>query len=854
MKKLIKITAIFAIACCCVLLLPQARNLIIEIGEKILRRGLNHDLWMKRMLIYSLCAISFFSIFLVFPILPTLIKYIQFVFEKYGKIIFVLASIGIVLMSILVRTVGTFFLFFISFSLTWLFVLQKIKDWRSSFITAFICFGVFVCFLTEILGGGGELIPFAILCGWIGYNVVLLIFLVRLYKKNKIQIKMPQIFPFQWEYGVLALILFVTFFIALAYPPNNWDSMTYHLPRIEHWLQNKSLNHYYTSNDRQLFSAPFAEILILQGRALSGDDYLANLVQWFCFLGSIMGISKIAGHLGMNKKMQIISALFFAAVPMAILQASSTQTDLVATFCIICLTERLFAWRKTGALFESISFGIALGLSILTKGTAYFIAFPFVLYFAVICIKHFRKRFIGGCLAAILCLAINFPHYTRNYLAFNNPLEAHSNTVSNFTIKSFVVTFFADINSNLVFPFHRTRVDKLLERILDALEVDNTIFPYGRPSIQGIENLITFHEDLVKNFLHMILIIITFVLFLYGKKRNMYIFLVIGSWCMFAYCIPWQPWITRLQLPLFALSAPVFSLVFEDKNKFRKLSMFLLISYAILPLVLNSSRPLLPISGVTSEKTVWNTPRDELVFINRQYLDTSYTYACAAVVQAKIQNLGIIIGYDSWEYPLWRYIRKNPDNKIRITHVREDTLDDNIEALFILDRRTPAVIPDGDNINTNNPLVLTRNLQNKAEWENMFLLYKLRENIKFAKNKSIYQTIGWSFPEEWGTWTDGEKAGLTMIVDGADDLFLHLNISYIFYNAPIDVYVNNVLAGGYEFVIGDNVIPISKEIRQDKQLKIQFEFKDPKSPEETGHSGDTRKLGIGVSSFYIDTQ
>jgi hypothetical protein len=48
----------------------------------------------------------------------------------------------------IIKTVGTFFLFFISFSLTWLFVLQKIKDWRSSFITAFIYFGVFVCFLT----------------------------------------------------------------------------------------------------------------------------------------------------------------------------------------------------------------------------------------------------------------------------------------------------------------------------------------------------------------------------------------------------------------------------------------------------------------------------------------------------------------------------------------------------------------------------------------------------------------------------------------------------------------------------------------------------------------------------------
>src|SRR5580765_4628812 len=39
----------------------------------------------------------------------------------------------------------------------------------------------------------------------------------------------------------IGLILLVTFFIARTVVPNSWDSMTYHLPRIEHWLQNGSL-------------------------------------------------------------------------------------------------------------------------------------------------------------------------------------------------------------------------------------------------------------------------------------------------------------------------------------------------------------------------------------------------------------------------------------------------------------------------------------------------------------------------------------------------------------------------------------------------------------------------------------
>ncbi len=76
-----------------------------------------------------------------------------------------------------------------------------------------------------------------------------------------------------FEAGVcilLFVILTATAFIALSSVPNNFDSMTYHLPRIEHWLQNKNLSYYPTSIIRQLDSNPFAEELILSLRSIIG--------------------------------------------------------------------------------------------------------------------------------------------------------------------------------------------------------------------------------------------------------------------------------------------------------------------------------------------------------------------------------------------------------------------------------------------------------------------------------------------------------------------------------------------------------------------------------------------------------
>jgi hypothetical protein len=48
--------------------------------------------------------------------------------------------------------------------------------------------------------------------------------------------------------------------LALITPPNMYDSMTYHMSRVVHWIQNGSLAHYPTSIGRQLFLPPGAEL------------------------------------------------------------------------------------------------------------------------------------------------------------------------------------------------------------------------------------------------------------------------------------------------------------------------------------------------------------------------------------------------------------------------------------------------------------------------------------------------------------------------------------------------------------------------------------------------------------------
>ena len=66
LERLLRYGLVFAIVFFCVLLLPQVRNFIIEIGEKIQGQGLNYEHWMKIMIGYPVCAIYFLIVLLIF--------------------------------------------------------------------------------------------------------------------------------------------------------------------------------------------------------------------------------------------------------------------------------------------------------------------------------------------------------------------------------------------------------------------------------------------------------------------------------------------------------------------------------------------------------------------------------------------------------------------------------------------------------------------------------------------------------------------------------------------------------------------------------------------------------------------
>src|SRR5947207_2127480 len=126
--------------------------------------------------------------------------------------------------------------------------------------------------------------------------------------------------------------------VALVSPPNNYDSQTYHLPKIEHWVVQRDVDFFPTRIHRQVTIAPGAEYLLLHLRLLTGGDGLYNLLQWCAGVGCVLAASRIAKQLGGDRRAQLITALVAGTTPILALEASSTQTDLVVAGWVACVT------------------------------------------------------------------------------------------------------------------------------------------------------------------------------------------------------------------------------------------------------------------------------------------------------------------------------------------------------------------------------------------------------------------------------------------------------------------------------------------------------------------------------------
>ena len=585
------------------------------------------------------------------------------------------------------------------------------NDWRKSFLYAAVIWGTFLAVITEILSWFNLIVFPLVLLVWLIFCLLLfgVYFKQKKTHKQKI-IFLPNIKPIIHNLSVFLIILLISVvlitaivgLIAIVAPPNTWDSMTYHMSRVVHWIQNRSVAHYPTYNLPQLFHPPFAEFAIMHLQILSGSDRFANLVQWFSSIGSIIGVSLIARELNANKRGQIFAAVFCATIPMGILQASSTQNDYVVGFWLVCLAYFvLLSIKNQDRPHLNFFVGASLGLSLLTKSSGYLYGFPFIVWFSLAKIWQSRYQWQGWKAVGLttgITLLLNSNHYWRNFSLFNSIIGAPDNFSKAYKVEIFsVFTFISNVLRNLALHLDIIRnlglqkvitpttgiANKLLLMFHDWIGLDMYDSRLTAGSYRGVSGL-SFDENTAGNPLHFSIILILISYFLLSKKflkhkfLLVYLLATVSGFLLLCLLLKIQIYQPRHHLLAFLLLAAFVGTVLAQVPVQKLVnSVAILLIITSLPWVFqNKFRP------IAAEANIFNMSRIEQYFINRPHIREPYTNAVSQILSARCTDIGLslgtgaTVGNEYWEYPLW-VLFKQSKQPIRLENISPD----NISAL-----------------------------------------------------------------------------------------------------------------------------------------------------------------------------
>jgi hypothetical protein len=489
--------------------------------------------------------------------------------------------------------------------------------------------------------------------------------------------------------AIVGGILAVTGVIALLAPPNTWDSMTYHMPRVAHWSQAGSVAHYPTHIVRQLWLGPGAEFVITHLYLLTGGDRLANLVQWLAFAGCVVGAAIVAGELGGGPRARGLAALAGATLPMAIAQASSTQNDLVASFWLLSLGYWVLRFRVTPSAGPAILVGVSAGLAGLTKLPVWFLAVPWLLAFAAIAATVDRRRALRWILVAGLsAVALNLGHVSRTTALLRGfPRAALAGDAASPDRLPPVLTRYVNTtldpralasnilrNAALHAALPSERMNGWLEGVIIGAHRAMGVGPNdGRTSLGGEfpefgVGPFRVHEDFVGNPLHLLAGVVAAVAVCrrraaFGTPVRLWMGMSLASAVVFAVALKWQPWNSRLHLPLFVLAAPLIGVGFEGRRRLAAAGAAAFCLLALPSLAATWPRPLI------GSASVLTTPGMAQRFRNHPKLQPVYEAAVGVVSDMRCARVGLVLGWDDWEYPFWPLLRTRLGHGVRLEHV-----------------------------------------------------------------------------------------------------------------------------------------------------------------------------------------
>jgi hypothetical protein len=566
---------------------------------------------------------------------------------------------------------------------------------RLALLQSFIGIAFISYVLVEILSLFNGLNKVNVIFSWV--LVLLVIYFINRIRPFKLLLL--QIITYKWEitlgtkrllFGVFVSIILPLCLLSIFIPPNNWDSMAYHLPRVEHWIQNGNIYPYNTNIVRQVLTSPLSEYMLVNIQLLSGTDSFFNVVQFASFLLILIIGALVFKEFNVNYKGQLLLVFALMSLPMMIFQSTTTQTDLLASiFFLSFIYFALLIYKELDEFkFNIFYLIISLALGILTKYHIAIFAFPFCLYlvYFIISKKKVNDIYFTILIGILIFSVILLPLFARNIYFFGS-ITGKEVFAENATIVNSTLNINNMLSNDLkhIFDFISLPVDFYNKMLFSINHSIHSLIGITEDAVGNnwagepfmVNNHLT--EDTAGSLIHAIWIVIPFV-FIYKMKKKLqlsllifYCFIGLSFYSLF---FRYTPFDIRLLLPIILLLIIISTFVIITQVKSQTIINFFiafLFLITLLPVYFNRAKPII-IDPFYLKRILVHSPKAETKIKNifeKSRLDHYFTQNQA--VQKNIDSLfrtipnscnriNLKTEFDSYEYLIWVYAKQKYDS------------------------------------------------------------------------------------------------------------------------------------------------------------------------------------------------
>jgi hypothetical protein len=166
--------------------------------------------------------------------------------------------------------------------------------------------------------------------------------------------------------------------LALAVPPLNWDSLTYHLTRAAAWAQHHGYSWVPNApTDRINEFQPLAEQEVLFLFAATGGGALTAVPQYVAELAILVAVYGIARRIGFDVRASAGASLLLATLTLVALEAMTAQNDLFAASFPAVAACLVLGETRLEAGLAGVAVGLGLGAKLTTA-----LVFPIIVWLA----------------------------------------------------------------------------------------------------------------------------------------------------------------------------------------------------------------------------------------------------------------------------------------------------------------------------------------------------------------------------------------------------------------------------------------------------------------------------------------